>query len=503
VRASNAVLLTASIIFSLAAAEGAVRLIDGPPVFTGWLSNGQDRDLAARLVNLIPAAEGVSSGWFFRDPPPLPNRGKPPADWVRYMEDFKESPPWVVNAFHAPDFFRAYNADYVDNPCSHPGLMKAPGSLYVFDPVDHSPYPRLRLLPSATTPTGLVTNEVGWRGAPVKLEKPVNVIRIVFVGASTTANSDYQPYSYPELVGGWLNIWATSRKTPVRFETLNAGRVGIVSTDIEAIVRKEVLPFRPELVVYLEGGNTLTASELIKTPPPPPPKTGSALSKAGLSKILSDASNKSAIARRLHYALHLVDPEEQLRELPKPAHEILWPAHFDLQDPDLTRLDLPLKLSTAIADLDRIRTDLSSVGSELALSSYKFFVHDGLTLDPVWNRNLYEQLNVALFPLTYRELEELVSFQNRVYAKYARIHGLPFIDVAQAMPNEPDLYIDPVHFSYGGTRLHAWIVFQALVALIERKIGEGVWPMPAHYPNEVPAGLYFQPRLIPVSCSGD
>jgi hypothetical protein len=198
-------------------------------------------------------------------------------------------------------------------------------------------------------------------------------------------------------------------------------------------------------------------------------------------------------------ALHLVD-HAPLKEPPKPAHRVLWPAGLDRADPDLARPDLPLRLSTAIADLDHIRAELSGVGATLALSSYKFFVPDKVPLDSVRDRGLYEELNYTLFPLTYRELDELVGFQNRVYEKYARANGLPFVDVARHMPDEAELYTDPVHFSYGGVRLHAWIVFQSLVPLIERKLGEGAWPMPASHSGELPAGMVTQPRQIPVSC---
>jgi hypothetical protein len=286
----------------------------------------------------------------------------------------------------------------------------------------------------------------------------------------------------------------------VRFEGLNAGREGIVSTDIEAIVRKEVLPFRPELVVYLEGGSTLTARELVDRPlTPPPAETEEAGSEGYLQGLLREASHRSALARRMQIALHLVD-HAPLKEPPKPAHEVLWPADLDRADPDLALPDLPLHLSTAIADLDHIHAELSRVGATLALSSYKFFVHDGMALDSVRDRALYEELNYTLFPLTYHELGNLVGFQNRVYEKYADAHALPFVDVARSMPDEAELYPDPVHFSYGGVRLHAWIVFQSLVPLIERKLGEGTWPMPASHPKEVPAGMVAPPRQIPVSC---
>ena len=380
-------------------------------------------------------------------------------------------------------------------------LRKAPGRLNVYEPFDHSPYPRFRYFPNTTDPSGLVTNQLGWRGPPIRLEKPADLIRIVFVGASTTANAHDYPYSYPELVGGWLDIWAKSQKLNVRFETWNAGREGVSSTDMEAIVRNEVLPVHPELVVYLEGGNAFTASELLVDPVPPgAPEPREAAPESGLSKVLRDASNRFALARRLQSALGLVNHPGPLPESPKPAHRVKWPAGLSAVDPDLEREDLPLKLSTTFADLDRIRADLVSIGSELALSSFKYYVREGLILDPIRNQSLHTQLNRVLFPLTYRELEELARFQNGAYAKYARVHNIPFIDVAKHMPDETDLYTDAVHFTYGGVRLHAWVVLQSLVPLIEKKIAEKAWPLPAYVPEKVPPGLMFEPFSVPVAC---
>lgn len=501
---SNAVLVVASILFTTAFAEGAVRLIDDLPLFTDWLPNTVDRDVTQSALHSIPLAPGVSVEWFRRDPPPLPNRTKPPAEWMRYLEEHKDAHSWVSQPFRSTEFFKLWNAEFARDPCAHPALRAAPAGANMYEPFDHSPYPRIRYFPNKTTPMGLVTNEFGWRGPPIKLEKPADVIRIAFVGASTTANAHDYPYSYPELVGGWLDIWAKSRKLNVRFETPNAAREGMSSPDMEAIVRNEVVPVHPELVVYLEGGNTFTASELIVGPVPPgapgAPEPGQVVAESGLSKVLRDASNRFALARRLQSALGLVNHPGPLPESPKPAHKVKWPEGLDPGDPDLARGDLPLKLSTTLADLDRIRATLASIGSELALSSFKFFVRDGLILDPLRNQVLHTQLNRTLFPLTYRELEELARFQNRAYAKYARAHNLLFIDVEKNMPDESDLYTDAVHFTYGGVRLHAWIVLQSLVPLIERKLAEKAWPLPAHVPEKTPPGLAIEPFFVPIKC---
>jgi hypothetical protein len=497
----NGLLVALSVLVATLLAEGAARLVDGLPLFTDWLPNTVDKNVTQSVANSIRLAPGVSGDWFLRDPPRLPNRAKPPADWVRVMEEMKSIPPWIPNAFRATEYFHVWNSSYVGDPCAHPLLRQAPGQLYVYKPSDQSPYPKFRFFPNATTPLGLVTNEVGWRGPPVKLEKPANLIRIAFVGASTTVNSHYYPYSYPELIGEWLNLWAQSRQLNVRFETLNAGREGLISTDIEAVIRKEVLPFQPELVVYYEGANQFVPRNMLAEPPPPPPsQPGANVAETGFRQFLREASNRFALARRIQAAMGLVDYPGQLEEWPKPSYRIVWPKGLDTLNPDLSRGDLPLSLSTIITDLDRTREDLASIDSELILSSFKWFVHEGLVLDPVRNRDLHAHLNISLFPFHYRDLAALAAFQNRVYAKYAVSRNIAFLDIAGQMPEAPDLYTDGVHFSYGGVRLHAWIAFQGLIPLIEKRLAEGAWPKPIRAPQPPPSGLFFEPTLISVVC---
>ncbi len=105
-------------------------------------------------------------------------------------------------------------------------------------------------------PSGLVTNEIGWRGPPLRpLTK--RTVRIVFVGASTTADTHGFPWSYPELIDHWLALWAKSKNLNVDFQALNAAREAIWSTDNAAIVRNEVVPMQPDLVVYYEGARSV------------------------------------------------------------------------------------------------------------------------------------------------------------------------------------------------------------------------------------------------------
>jgi hypothetical protein len=56
----------------------------------------------------------------------------------------------------------------------------------------------------------------GWRGPEIPLDKPAGTIRIAFVGASTTVGLFDLPFSYPEYVVHWLNLWAerNARRLP-------------------------------------------------------------------------------------------------------------------------------------------------------------------------------------------------------------------------------------------------------------------------------------------------
>jgi hypothetical protein len=123
-----------------------------------------------------------------------------------------------------------------------------------------------------------------------------------------------------------------------------------------------------------------------------------------------------------------------------------------------------------------------------------------MVLDPVRHRYALDQLNRRYFPFTYRDLERLAAFQNRVLAAYAYAHGLPFLDVAATMPFDPNLFFDAVHKTYPGERLQGWVTFLLLVPLIEQRLASGAWPKPV--PTMAPSHPAFAvpPRLVPMDC---
>ena len=505
-----ALLLSVSIVLCFVVAEGATRSADELPLARLPLPKAFDAiglDTSADRLDEVPRVVGVARDWFFSEPPPLPNRHLPPPDWIeldRLIETNAQSAGNPYGHNFAPwDMFKAWNAAFVGDPCTSDFFKSAPGRLFVYDPPDGNPRPIYRYLPNATMPrgTGLVTNQFGWRGPPVEFARSPRTVRIVFVGASTTVGNHSAPYSYPELVGHWLNLWAAARHPGIRFEVLNSAREAITSLDIAAIVRQEVAPLHPDLVVYYEGANQFQLSTVVKDMPAGPlahPLDDKP--KGMVAGWLGEASRYSALARRAQTLMRAAELPEGGREWPKPDYEIDWPRGLDEFDPDLGRPDLPVNLTAILRDLDKIRADLAAVDGEFALSSFMWLVKDGMVVNPIRNRLILEYLNVYLFPFRYRDLERLAAFENRVFAKYAAAHGLPFIDTARIMPFDPDLFTDAIHNTYPGIRMQAWVMLQQLVPIVEKHLASGAWPKPAPAMGDVHPAFAAEPRQITFDC---
>ena len=522
-RWGNYLLIAVTVVLGTLAAEFMVR----------WLDNANDESPALRYADEIPMAPGVERKWFFTDPAPLPNRRTPSAEDVELVRRVERS--GITEGTRRADMFKAWNAKFVGDPCRHAYLCGAPGRIYVYDPANGESRPPYRFMPNASTPVGLVTNEFGFRGAPVPARRQPRTVRIAFVGASTTVGNHFYPWSYPDFVGHWLNLWAAERKLGVTFEVLNAGRESINSSDNVVIVRDEVMPLQPDLLVYYEGANQFNLRTLqgepmtvVQRPPlavgeacpgrpvapqaapapsastpasaPAKAQTQAPQTPAPQTSWLDDLAYDSALLRRVQALRKAQKKVEGGGEPTKPDYTLSWPAGVDESDPDVARNDLPINLPIILRDLDAIGAMARADGAELVLASFIWLVKDGMVLDPVRHRSILDYLNQGYAPFRYADLARLAAFQNRVFAKYAKVHGVPFLDVASLMPFDPDLFIDAIHNSQAGERVRAWIFFQGLVPIIERHLKAGDWPRTLPPSTRPPPT--FTPRVLTFDCSG-
>jgi len=488
-------LVAVSIALTFVVAEQIARVLDGQPPFAMPLILGTP-DLQAPPMPAVPLADGVSASWFHDRLPQLPNRRAPPAEWLQAMDDYRSKPvvQFQGGVLLPADMFKAWNSVFAGDLCQHSLLAHMPSrKVYLYDPSDGTQRPQYRYMPNATTPIGLVTNEIGWRGPPLRARK-ANTVRIVFIGASTTADSHDLPFSYPEMIDHWLREWAASKTLDLDVQALNAGREGVISTDIAEIVRTEVAPMRPDLVVYYEGANQFSLLAMTQGVGPASGKR-STLPLAERT-WLSRLADYSSLARRVQSALNLVGERSSGKEAEKPPYTLEWPRSVSEADPDLADSSLPINLGTILHDLDDMRSVLREIDAELAVSSFKWLVKDGMVVDPLQGRNIWNMLNITYWPWRYRDMERLAAFQNRVFEKYAGEHHLPFIDVAHDMPFDPDLFSDAIHNTAAGVRVRAWVVFQRLVPIIEDRLKRGVWPKRASE-EEWPT---FKPRTLAMEC---
>jgi hypothetical protein len=457
---------------SLAAGEAVLRVVDGYRLTSLALR----RDAAAhtpaaatsadeRYIERIPLASGVDRAWY-RLEPEQPKRFPPDGELARRQDRYKTDSITPLFSFN-----RRYLQQEACGP-SHGGGLPAQQDFFYFEPSEPSPFPTYRHLAHISPPAWFVTNNFGWRGRDIAVNRAADVIRIAFVGASTTVDSYSVPFSHPELVEYWLNRWAAAAGRPFRFEVANTGRSGIDSRSIAAIVRQELVPIDPDLVIFYEGANQFWPGQMMTVrfgrlfPRP----------RSTFRRRFAAESYLATVNRLLNAFDRLTGGDGG--EPRKPPYAANWPAGLDERDPDLAAPVLPMDLKQVVSDLNDMREALKPNGGELAVASFVWLVHDGMRLDLARHPAIHRYLNDTYWPITYAHMRRMADFQNRVFEKVARASDLPFLDIAAAFPQDPDLFDDGIHLKYEGLRLQAWLFVQSLVPIVIDRTESGEWPRP-------------------------
>jgi hypothetical protein len=472
-RLAGAITVLVSAIVGVLALELAFRIVDRQPLtrlaLSGAPANVRSRSGAASSPDLqyLPAvslAAGVDGEWYREEPlsrPRFPLDGELAARASKYAAD-----PYTP--------FFEFNRRFVEREAcaGRTGLVGGLDDFFVFTPQDGQPYPTFRHLAHVSPPHWFVTNNFGWRGPDVEVSRAPNILRIAFVGASTTIDSYSVPFSHPELIEHWLNRWAAIQAPEYRFEVINAGRTGIDSRSIRAIVETELSPVDPDLVVFYEGANQFTPGGVLRTPLrrmfPKPTVT---------FRERTRLERRSALVRRLLSAWDRARGGDG-REPAKPPASVVWPAGVNESAPDPHDARLPMDLPQVVKDLDAMRAALAPAGGEVAVSSFIWLAEAGMRLDPVRHANILRYLNDTLWPISYAHVRRMADFQNRVFFAYATQQALPFLDIAGDYPRDPDLFDDPIHLNYAGLRLQGWIFLQRLVPIVQRHLSAHDWPRP-------------------------
>lgn len=255
---ANTALLITTVFLGLLLGEIGFRFLDGyrldrlalVPIHQNAVSS-PNSFAYAKQIKLDPTFD---IAWYrseLRDYDRKP-KNKLPADWVKAENNFKVIPGDPT--FLKDELRFLYNYNWLTEACKtgvHSRFLeyykRDPGFVYAFRSPDGSDQPSYRVAPSAW-PNGFdYYNNFGFRGPDIIPRKSGRLIRLAFLGASTTANG--WPYTYPEYVVHFLRLWAKANKLNVDFDVINAGRGGTDSHIIDKILRYEVAPLHPDIVL--------------------------------------------------------------------------------------------------------------------------------------------------------------------------------------------------------------------------------------------------------------
>jgi len=441
--------------------------------------------VALRPPDEVPAAYTLDSfiNEFDFGPDVLPQ-------WIRSVPEPAQKYE-ISPEFQAIQDAYGYRANYLWNSnfgndfFFHSGIFDVvPDQVKLFPAPSDTVLPRFRYPPNVTLPTGLTTNQYGWRGPQISVKKPDNTIRIAAIGASTTVGGHTLKSSYPEFLQHWLNLWSQHNGYNINFEVINTGREGLNSNDFVAITRYEVLPMDVDYIIYYEGSNQFHPETVVSFPPeytigqPPPGVAPNFFNVESEDKSLLDyLSEYSAIAARARSIVEqfLITGAEP----PKPEQTFHLPEGQDEFKPNLQKLDNGLALNRIVQHLSEIKQDADSHNVKMVMSTFNWFVYDGMVLDPARHRGLYGYLNRVYWPISYANMRRAADFQNRVFKTWAAENKAPLIDVTARMPRQPDLFSDAIHNTYTGSRIRAWLMFEGLVPLLKQDIEAGNLPRPA------------------------
>ena len=496
-------LVIGSLGVSLAVGEVVLRALEGRASAVHQRIPIRENLLREIYENQVHGIEGVSKQWFLSESP------RPIEDLVAVHNDFagidigRDRAKLMTLGTNYP---KAHNIEVIRNAvCQSPmanQFKDSPVPVFAFKLEPTSWFPRYRFMPSARHASGLVTNRFGHRSPDIEWTKKPGVIRIAFVGASTTVNHPNINHSYPEYVGHWLNVWSRENRLGVVFETINAGRDASTIDDNVEIVRSEVLPLGADVVVHY--ANEFAFRSLIRNV--------SELEKLGpFAALMAERTTgpipwliaHSAIVRKLEPLLMqriskrraeaLRYQDGLLIEMEKPDYEI---------DPAV----VPPHIRENIKTMAR---DVRAAGGLFAISSFVWLAHDGLKLDPTllavdprrdwWLGGIYGYLNWFLYPVRYADVRRFADIQNQAFQEVSEESGAVYLSVAEQFPQDQRLFFDAVHMTEEGVRLRAWITFLELTNPILKAIEEGklpIEPRSAPIPTHMAEGWAFEVKDI-------
>jgi lysophospholipase L1-like esterase len=275
-------------------------------------------------------------------------------------------------------------------------------------------------------------NSLGFRGAEIEQPKPPGRIRVAFLGASTTFCVEVSALetTWPHLVVEGLRTAAPD----LDFDYVNGGVGGFTAAESLVNLERRVAPFQPDVIVYYEATNDLTAD-----------------------------------TRRLAMQAGLYEPEE---DAPAPIGD--WWLTYFLIEKNLVQFRRSREKSAQLVfeprvlarDFEERLTRLVQAAQSRApvVVLATFAVQMRREQTPELQRAAAAS---ALYYMPFLDPASLLdgyAEYNRVIRTVADTTGVILIEGEADIPGDPEHFADSVHFRDPGSRLQAERILRGLLA---------------------------------------
>lgn len=367
-------------------------------------------------------------------------------------------------------------------PVPHPYAAPASADQRIFDEFRRTPLnrylpayttekvlqlePDLALVPGASPKVRFAINRFGFRNARMQeLAKPSGELRIFTIGGSTTECLYLdEPDSWPEVVQRELAASAPG------VNVINAGHSGDTTRDHLALLSQRIVPFRPDVVIFLAGVNDLSLHI-----------------EADYSPLRDDA--RSLIAE--NNAAPKLALRSALAEVSQIARRVIWIQRQRLQSDargnpvqdaagGWMRQARELRQRAPLSDIDPAGLPKPEFEENLralaAIARSAGAVPVFLTQPVLWGApgGSWE----ALLWVPYGRnvppdrLWQVMERFNDVTRRVASELDIPLVDLARQLPKSTDLFYDDDHYTVSGAREVGRLVASGLLA--ERVLQERV-----------------------------
>ncbi len=271
-------------------------------------------------------------------------------------------------------------------------------------------------------------NSLGYRGAEITVPKPAGVFRIVALGGSSTYGvgikiQDTYPMQLSHILRneyGYNNV-----------EVINGGVMSYSTWDTLANFNYHVLDIEPDMVIVYHAVNDVYA-RLVD------PAHYNGLNPArGVWDASDRQLNPSALYRFLSINLRWqADPTTLEWVLPTPSdvercQDTIFCDNIGMTPGEVLEANPPVYFER---NLRNLAASAQAHGVQVVFSSWAYFP---------------DEVNERAY-MTYEHMQQGVGDHNAITARLAEELDLPYYDLTENIPYNPDFWIDGMHFTEAG-----------------------------------------------------